>query len=509
MSYDLQVLTDHRETILLAELAALLHNLGKLDPNFLPNQVSDTSSAIRQIQARGQFVNGYQFKRFADSSANLLSKAQSIIASPTRLDPTSLPSVAPGDFGLAQIRAAVSFNRFFRGTGVLDAAETSRLQALQLVVGGESWTLPDMLTLFWDGEFIYKASGDDYQRHYALAYWLTQSDAVLPLLLALAHGEMSGSEKYRLVDDPTTGNPVAEGIRQHKTTFNQLRISTAFGFETDQPVDVWCFQSLKRGLIASLPTTAQDVVKQRSEWLVNIREALAQGLGDTQWPVNEITLWDYASSIAALFKASIAKSILEGKAADANQMHWRLLGLRLDGLDYLFQANRVADVIARNEVLKTALDAARAALEYRTPLGNEVYRDEHGSFFVVPELDGMTLDELKAQIEAVIEDAITATHIDDIWPHISFSEKPLRGKQLNLGAEMQCLGMPRPSDIRATTMAAWWREAHDICPVCQVRPQGFVPGHMEEQSISPRTAKRRKVCGVCLARRQGSRQTLG
>jgi len=506
MSYNLEKLSENqnRQAVLLAELAGLLHNLGKLDPNFFPNQVSDTSSAIRQIRTGKQFIEGYKFKRFAQLSAGFLAKARSSIASTAKLDPTTLPPVAAGDLGRAQQQAAENFNEFFRGTGVLDQAETVQLQALQFAVGGESWPLTDLLTLFWDDKFVYKASGDDYQRQYALACWLTQPNAVFPLLLALSHGEMSGSEKYRIADDPITGNPVAAGVEQSKTSFDQLRIATAFGFEPDQTLDIWNFQSAKKSLIASLPTTLAEVVTKRQGWVQAIRMTLKRGLGDSQWPVNEISLWDYASSIAALFKACMTKSILEGKVADANQMHWRWLSLRLDGLDYLFQANRVADLIARHDALEKALGVVQKSLECSTPLGNEVYRDEHGSYFVIPDLQGVSVGELKTQIEAIVRKALTAEGYEDVQPHISLGEGPLQGKRLNLGREMQRLGAPEQSTIGVATMSTWWQEQREeICTVCQIRPQGFVPRLGAQELVSPHLAKKRKVCGVCLVRRQG------
>jgi len=60
MSKDLKVLAENRENILLAELAAWLHNIGKLDPNFLVMQTGERRKVLGIYRIPGQ----YSFKRF-------------------------------------------------------------------------------------------------------------------------------------------------------------------------------------------------------------------------------------------------------------------------------------------------------------------------------------------------------------------------------------------------------------------------------------------------------------
>jgi len=503
MSYDLKVLEDHRDDILLAEIAGLLHNLGKLDANFYINQVSDSSHAVQQVRAQNQYIDGYQFKRFAQPSAHLIDTGvQRMIASSQRIDLNALPPVANDDLGKQQLTAAENFNRFYRGTGVLDSLQAGTLNGLRVAVAGEFWLLTDLLTLFWDKEFVYKAGNDDYQRVYALAHWLHQSSTGLPLLLALAHGEMSGAEKYHVVEDKATGHFVVVGVQQTQTTFDQLRQSTAFGFEARR-LALWQFQHNRRQLINRLPGQMQGISQDYSTLMSAIREALQQGLGDTQWPVNEITLWDYASSIAALFKTAIAKSFLEGRVADANAMRWRLLGLRLDGLQYRSQAQRVADLIGRNEAFAQAMQVLSSGLTYDTPIASQVYHDEHGLFFIVPEIDDLPPDQFLRLIQDLVDQKLKTHGIDDIYPHVSISERPLRGKQLNLGQEIRRLGPPHSSALKPSTVQMWWqRPSTDVCVVCNLRPQGFVPNATADQSSTSARARKRKLCGVCLARRQ-------
>ena len=67
MTYDLEHLTQARKTILLAEIAGLLHNLGKLSPN------SDILSFSKsKLGERYLYCPRYRFDRFAAPDTNLL-----------------------------------------------------------------------------------------------------------------------------------------------------------------------------------------------------------------------------------------------------------------------------------------------------------------------------------------------------------------------------------------------------------------------------------------------------
>ena len=70
----LKTLADAHEEILKAEVAALLHNIGKLDANFLATHVEEESreEAARDLRVRGFDIPDYQFRRFAAPNPDLL-----------------------------------------------------------------------------------------------------------------------------------------------------------------------------------------------------------------------------------------------------------------------------------------------------------------------------------------------------------------------------------------------------------------------------------------------------
>ncbi|MBX6773628.1 MAG: hypothetical protein IRY83_18080, partial [Chloroflexi bacterium] len=180
--------TQQIEMILRAEIAALLHNIGKLDPNFLRDTVSDPASAVQQLQQRSLHRPGYQYRRFGRPDPGLLGLGQTEIANPAGSpDDATLRSRLAGlplspELQDAAVRAARQFNAFVRGKGPTEPSQESVFRSLPgLDAAGECWSLPDFLTLFWDDFFAKPRSkhyvpGDDndpdYARESALAPWL-------------------------------------------------------------------------------------------------------------------------------------------------------------------------------------------------------------------------------------------------------------------------------------------------------------------------------------------------
>lgn len=460
---ELAKLAQHRDAILLAELAGLLHNIGKLNPNFLKSTVEDERNAVQLLKENSQFVDGYAFKRFAKPAEEILdASVRTLLASNDKLNLNELPKSSnpekAKDVEHSEGKAAETFNKFYRGTGPLSSNQAKALSRI-IRVASESWRLTDLLTLFWD-EFFYKPDKNDYQRIYALDRWLKSKPNHLPKLLIHAHGEMSGSEKYQVVTKED-GSVSSESVMQKKSNFDSLRIATAFGYETE--IAIWEFHHKQQAIINQAATLSLD----NENWRLEIQAILGQGLGDTQRPINEITLWDYASSIAALFKTSIAKSFLEGHVADANQMYWRLLGVRFDGLDYILQASRIADLLGRQQKFKKTLNSICTYISQDIPIASQVYQDEQGSFFVVPDSDILKLKD----IQSLIKNRLESIQFDDLRPSINWSENCLRGKQLNLGQELKCQDdMARPSIDPLKLSEEWKDSSTQICEVCGLRP---------------------------------------
>ena len=614
MTYNLEHLTQARKTMLLAEIAGLLHNLGKLDPNFLASYMEDQDRAEKEIIAHIADIPAYRFQRFAAPNPALLAKGRDVITgsrweSRAKLanalqkgldephahnldqDWDTIKSEYPAT--AAVIEAAWNFSKFYHANGplyrilmsqreqakreqttieqslaslkkehqqvieALNQAEPGSKKPLgiqkgkleseiekcerklehleqtlfeqeqeaqtqleeqfrKLVMGKglEPWSLADLLTLFWDDFFFWK-DNDPYKRKSALTPLLKPDQGTnLPALLILSHGEVSGEEKALLLLDED-GNKVMVS-----PSSEELAFATAFGYDREK-LDVWALHDRRFELIDVALKTCKHPIHQRGCFIAQARKILRLGLGDTQWPINEIDLWDYASSIAALFKSGVARAVLDEAIPTVDAMRWRFLSVRFDGLDYLSQAHHVTDLLGRRDSLDVALDAVRTLLEETYPLGNEVYRDENGAVFVVPGWEdarstlaltddaGRTLETLIAQAfreatRAKSDEKTSLPPFDgELEPRIEEGAS-VRGKELQLGAYLE--GREQPLTADPARMAAWWQDEQaqdqEICTVCSLRPVGYRPQGVSFPGwVKTKNARDRYICCVCLHRR--------
>lgn len=294
-----------------------------------------------------------------------------------------------------------------------------------------------------------------------------------------------------------------------------VQISSPFGFE--QPV----LNDLTNKLWAlDWPTLANSnfSITDRANLVEKVSELFAQVGADTRRPINEIGLWDWGVLVGALYKAAIAGVLLSGQTPPARDLRWRLLSIRFNGLDYITQVARLPDLLSREQLLIDALNKVRNLLEEKYPLGNEVYRDENGSLFVVPDLpnllsftdnNGRTLHALILQAfkRGNLRNASQLALGGEITPIVELdntawwgqdpdwqirnppqNEIPPVGKILS----QAITSPPSPEDVQQF----WQNNVADICTVCGLRPQAKID-----------RLSSRKVCETCERRRLGRCQS--
>jgi CRISPR-associated Csx11 family protein len=301
-----------------------------------------------------------------------------------------------------------------------------------------------------------------------------------------------------------------------------VQISSLFGFEQAVPGDL-------TNKLWSLPWTtlanSNFSVTDRANLVKKVSELFVQAGADTRRPINEIRLWDWGVLMGALYKAAIAGVLLSGQTPFAHDLRWRLLSIRFNGLNYITQVARLPDLLSREQLLTDALNKVRDLLEEEYPVGNEVYRDENGSLFVVPDLpnllsftdnNGRTLHALILQafkqgtlrndsnlalggeITPVVElDKTAWWGQDPAWwgqdpdwktRNPPQNEIPPVGRLLS----QSITSPPFPEDVKRF----WQNNVADICTVCGLRPQS------KTDRISSR-----KICETCERRRLGRCQS--
>jgi len=266
-------------------------------------------------------------------------------------------------------------------------------------------------------------------------------------------------------------------------------ISSVFGYET---LPVEASQHL---------LNAVNHIEQRDIFLRKLEKAFNHAVGDDRRPINEVTLWDWGSATATLWKAITARYILEKQTN--GDLNWRILSIDFDGLGFLERAPTIGDLIGRQAAIQSALNDVRALLEVTYPLGNEVYRDENGSAFVVPALDGDDADgnRLRGLIQSHILDAMRQSELGgELRPRIHITQADKQAAVLHKALATP----PLPVTPFQDSLRCWWKgEAADVCTACSVRPQGWGAPNDKQKS----KAQGRNVCYICLERR-GSRAKI-
>jgi len=464
----LKTLADARAEILKAELAALVHNLGKLSKAFLAYQRLKARKEAKSppLPEDQPFVN-YNYQAIAGVVADY-------ITSPGA-------SLSPADWQRLESSAEAW----------LDQA-TSRV----LTEDFRRWlqqTIIRLPTPLNDREYV---PGDFIE--FQACKWYEPKPTGPRILLLRAKGSRA-TELLEAAHDAASGGEKEEALLPVNQTESPTHRATAFGYEVP---------SLPEKLEEERARFTEVVQKDnRNSTFAVAREALAIGLGDTRRPVNDVTLWDLSHSVAGLYKAAVARVVSDGlwTPSPHGQIKWRLLWISFDGLGFLGQAHHVTDMLGRRQVLEDGLNAVRDILEVQYPLGNEVYRDEHGSVFVVPDRNDLLKleDENGTPLQKLLKDAFDAKGMrGELVPEIKVSV-PYLGKKIDLAGVLQTR---RREDVpRSDVVAQWWAKGQrppnaEICTVCGQRPVGYIESGLEPW-VTRQKAKDRNVCGVCLNRR--------
>ncbi|HRT31130.1 MAG TPA: CRISPR-associated protein Csx11 [Anaerolineae bacterium] len=301
--------------------------------------------------------------------------------------------------------------------------------------------------------------------------------------------------------------------------YPRIKISTPFGFEKNVPSNL---TNQLWGLPWDVLCGYNDTQRGNLQWAVS--NLFSQTLADTRRPINEVDLWSWGLLVGALYKSALAGALLMGSNLVAHDLRWRLLGIQVNGLDYLLDVVRVPDLLARKELLSQSLNQVRELLEVTYPLGSEVYRDENGSVYVVPDVPDLLerTDSNGTNLRMLILRAFSQGTLwgnpklqlgGELLPQIELEQtpwwgqdpdyqnktepqrgSPLLGQQVHdeLPAIEHFVSQSVISLAHPKQIGQFWQggTVADICTVCGLRPQGPGP-----------KASERNVCDICEERR--------
>jgi hypothetical protein len=258
--------------------------------------------------------------------------------------------------------------------------------------------------------------------------------------------------------------------------------STAFGFEksigANLTNNLW---NLPWGKLATISSDRQELREE-------IGTLFAQTIADSRRPINEVDLWSWGSFVGALYKSALAGALLTGMVPAAKDLRWRLLSIRIDGPEYISNVARIPHLLARQQLLTDALDDVCMLLEVEYPLGSEVYRDQNGSTFIVPDVPNLLeiADDQGTTLRTRIIQAFAKGVDGELFPAVTLEQDSWWGQDPNWSRNSPSATndkLPNIKDMLAEQVIAqadaqalelFWQDKDgnwELCPVCRLRPK--------------------------------------
>jgi len=246
----------------------------------------------------------------------------------------------------------------------------------------------------------------------------------------------------------------------------------------------------------------------REKIFKSIKQAFSVTVSDSTRPANDTTLWEHCYAVATLIKVILAHyTIYRTKLDVFHHVFFGIFGVGWDGLRFITPGHKIADIVSRKQVIERVKKEIRKVIEYDILLGNCIYEDLNGIYFLVPALeqpehiknsfiteDGKKkyeglLKGIKQQIYEICADQSEG----ELYPYFSQIDGTSFMTQIVKTIKeikKQCkMPIGEHNSALVEKVKLWWAEksGYSVCPVCQKRPV---------------SDKEDKICSVCLERRR-------
>ncbi len=231
-----------------------------------------------------------------------------------------------------------------------------------------------------------------------------RKDCEIPPIIRLVYPKWQG---YDGMDSGLDKGEVGKAGKKVQQRKDYTFIATAFGYEFKR-IELSKIEDLTKNLQEIITNALKqfkkngDIIKLR-EVIEKTKEYYRNFLGETRRPANDVTLWDHSYSVATLVKCAVAKNVIDCSKSsfDPLDFNWKVFSVNFDILDLLAKGVKLGDVLGYWECIEKVFNKVKKIIEIEYPIGNEIYRDTSGIFFLVPDVE---LEELKSLILKELED---------------------------------------------------------------------------------------------------------
>jgi len=238
------------------------------------------------------------------------------------------------------------------------------------------------------------------------------------------------------------------------------------------------------------------LIERRQELLLLMEEYLSASVADTRLPTNDVSLWQHSYYTASLFKAMMARHLLtqEYRACDDRgnlvyfKEHLGILGVCWKEDDLIARCYRPTEIVGWRKRLDEVVQKIKKEVETESCLGNEIYRDRDGIYFIVPSYhDSGKGSEghksVKDALDALLPRFEYLLNSDDTIPGDLAWEARYKDVGLNIlglaDVLKSCSGsgveILRTGPAKPVWLCSWKniKEAKEVCARCKVRPITF------------------------------------
>jgi len=243
-----------------------------------------------------------------------------------------------------------------------------------------------------------------------------------------------------------------------------------------------------------------EIKKLRKEILGIIKTLLEKGLADTTRPQNDTTLWDHDYAVASIFKVLLAHYFLYGEAVtEFSDVRFQIFGVGWDSFQYLSKSVKIGDMACRRKELDDLTKEIISIFEVEYAIGNHVYKDDDGVYFLIPEKraeneakakDRERYDKILDEIIEKIYEISDNKTKKELRPVFTLLKSENKGTKfitsiVNVIEEIK-LKSKAPHNAELKLPKSKGIKISDVCPVCQIR---FVDDESE-------------ICKECLVKRR-------
>ena len=191
-------------------------------------------------------------------------------------------------------------------------------------------------------------------------------------------------------------------------------------------------------------------------------------LGKTQRAANDIRLDQHVWGVASRFKAFVMRDLLDPPPLDKSgnpvvRNTFRLLTVQWNSWEAITPFEKLSDVAGRMAMITQVRHALRQAIETEHAIGNRIYEDDDGIHFLVADVEWGT--ELETLVRNIVNDASGG----ELLPVVTLSGPTER--VTDLARQMAEARKTLPIVGSPVWLEGWQREgATELCPVCHRRP---------------------------------------